>query len=574
MKDVGSRLPARIAVEEAYALALAGRPAEALKVLDAVAATDGDSRQVALARARCMLRTDQPEGDQAERLLQSLADRDDHAGWQARLSLARSLQARGDTAEAARLVKSALDELRTAAGGERGPLSTLLSLEVDHLQSPPEPSSAETTEGPVSSGDLLALIELGRRLATLTEPAAVLGAVLHDAVRLTGADRGFVVLADDCEEEGSLRFAAAENLDRSAVDEPSLEVSRSLIRQVARTGRIERVALADLPDSHPASRSLGVLGVRAVACVPLSGSEAVLGVMYLDARERRSLLGTGRLPLLELLAAQAAIAVENARAHRDAARALERAEETIRRHHDESERRTGYEEIVGESAAMQGVYARLDRIIPTTEPVIVQGETGTGKELVARLIHSRGPRASKEFVAVNCAGLAESLLESELFGHERGAFTGADRARAGLLEVADGGTLFLDEIADMPPRMQGDLLRALQSGEVRRLGGRETIHVDVRVIAASNRDLEKEVERDRFRADLFYRLNVLRLNLPPLRDRVEDIPLLSAGCCRRWSAAARPRGSPIARPRAWPRTPGPETSVSSRTCCAASPSWV
>jgi len=520
-----------IAVEEAYALALDGRAEEALRVLDAVAA---DSDPVALARARCMLGGKRADRGHGERLLEAVAGRSGPAGWQARLSLARRLQRRGATSDAARIVKSALDELRRAEPGtDGGPLSTLLSLEVEHLQRPPGPIGPTSPPGDsgagdgVSPDDLLALLDLGRRLGTLTDPGDVLGAVLHEAVCRTGAERGFVVLSGAAG-DASFEFAAAENLDRSTIEEPLLEVSRSLIRQVGRTGRIELITLADLPDSHPASRSLGVLGVRAVACVPLNGTRETLGVMYLDARQGHSLLGAGRLPLLELLASQAAAAVENAQAHRDAAIALERAEETIRRHHSENDRRTAFDEIVGASAAMQAVYARLDRIIPTTEPVILQGETGTGKELAARLIHSRGPRAQREFVAINCAGLAESLLETELFGHERGAFTGADRARAGLLEVANGGTLFLDEIADMPPRMQGDLLRALQSGEVRRLGGRETIHVDARVIAASNRDLATEVERGRFRADLYYRLNVLKLTLPPLRDRVDDIPLLVA----------------------------------------------
>jgi DNA-binding NtrC family response regulator len=193
----------------------------------------------------------------------------------------------------------------------------------------------------------------------------------------------------------------------------------------------------------------------------------------------------------------------------------------------------GYDLVVGRSPAMLEVSARLDRIIAASDPVVIQGETGTGKDLLAQLIHDRGPRRHREFVVVNCAGLPDSLLESELFGHERGAFTGADQPRTGLYEMAHRGTLFLDEIADMSPRMQGDLLRALETGELRRLGGREPFHVDVRVIAASNRDLQREVARGCFRADLFYRLNVLKLDLPPLRDRLEDVPLLVESLLRR-----------------------------------------
>jgi len=501
-----------VAIEEAYALALEGRADESLQLL---ALLEADAT-VELARARCL------GGNDGDSLLRSLAAREGPAQWRARLAFARRLHRAGDTIGAARLVKSALESLRQEedAGGD-GPLAQLVSLEVEHLQRPPQ--AAERDES-YSQEDLLALIELGRAIGTLTDPGEVLRAVVHEAIRLTGADRGFVVEGLD-----PFAFAAAENVDRSAIDDPAFEVSRSLIREVTRSGKLELITLAVLPESHPASRSLGVLGVRAVACVPILSAGRVEGVLYLDARQRQSLLHPKRTPFLTLLAQQAAAALENARAHRQAATTLERAEETIRRHHSASERRVRYDAIVGASAPMQAMYARLDRIIPSSEPVILQGETGTGKELVARLIHDRGPRSAHEFVAVNCAGLAESLLESELFGYERGAFTGASRSRAGLLEVAHRGTLFLDEIADMPPRMQGDLLRALQSGEVRRLGGRETISVDLRLVVATNRDLEREVERGRFRQDLFYRLNVLQLVLPPLRDRVGDIPLLVDG---------------------------------------------
>jgi len=525
MSDATRRPDMEVAIEEAYALAQLGRRGDAIRLLDSLGPTPGGPGAVELALARCLLLDpdDETQVRRGEKLLASLAGQPGPGLWQARLSKARRLHEAGETVEAARLIKDKLDSLRKDGGTTQTPLATLLSLEVEHLRQP----LPATRDGAFDNEDLLALIELGRRLGAATDPEDVLRTVLHEAVRLTGADRGFVVLTGKAGDESeSFDFAAAENLDRSVIDEPSFEVSRSLIRQVGQSGEIELVSLGELTEKHPASRSLGVLGVRAVACVPLNGSRGTLGVLYLDARGRESLLGPGRRPLLKLLASQTAVAVENARAHRDATLTLERAEETIRRHHDRHEHRVAYHEIFGASRSMQAVYRRLDQIVPTTEPVIIQGETGTGKELAARLIHDRGPRSEHEFVAINCAGLAESLLESELFGHERGAFTGADRSRAGLLEVAHRGTLFLDEVADMPPRMQGDLLRALQSGEVRRIGGRETLFVDVRVIAASNRDLEREVERGRFRADLYYRLNVLKLDLPPLRDRIDDVPLL------------------------------------------------
>jgi DNA-binding NtrC family response regulator len=190
------------------------------------------------------------------------------------------------------------------------------------------------------------------------------------------------------------------------------------------------------------------------------------------------------------------------------------------------DRRGSLADIVGRSPAMLEVYKLVARIAPSLSTVLVVGESGTGKELVARAIHSHSPRARSPFVAVNCSALSESLLESELFGHERGAFTGAVATKRGLFEEAGAGTLFLDEIADVGTKMQAQLLRVLQEGEIRRVGGSEPIHVDVRVVAATNRDLEQEVREGRFREDLYFRINVVSIRIPPLRDRPGDIPLL------------------------------------------------
>jgi DNA-binding NtrC family response regulator len=183
-------------------------------------------------------------------------------------------------------------------------------------------------------------------------------------------------------------------------------------------------------------------------------------------------------------------------------------------------------EIVGRSPAMLEVYKLVARVAVSMSTVLVVGESGTGKELVARAIHSHSSRSAGPFVAVNCTALTESLLESELFGHAKGAFTGAVQSKRGLFEEAQGGTLFLDEIGDINPKMQAQLLRVLQEGEIRRVGGNEPVHVDVRVVAATNRDLDEEVQRGRFREDLYFRINVVTIRLPPLRERPEDIPLL------------------------------------------------
>lgn len=196
-----------------------------------------------------------------------------------------------------------------------------------------------------------------------------------------------------------------------------------------------------------------------------------------------------------------------------------------------------FENIVGKTSAMLGIYKTVARLVDSKATVLIQGESGTGKELIARALHFNGLRAERPFVAVDCASLTESLLESELFGHVRGAFTGAVETKKGLFEKADGGTIFLDEIAEISPALQAKLLRVLQQHEIRRVGGTEPIALDVRVIAATNRDVETLVKTGRFREDLFYRLHVVTLVLPPLRDRPEDIPLLASYFLRKYSEA-------------------------------------
>ncbi len=189
-------------------------------------------------------------------------------------------------------------------------------------------------------------------------------------------------------------------------------------------------------------------------------------------------------------------------------------------------KRENYPDIIGESPAIMRVFRLLDRIAHSNVPVLIQGESGTGKELVAGALHRNSPRNDKAFIAENCAAIPETLLESELFGYKRGAFTGADRNKTGLFKVADGGTLFLDEIGDMSLNMQKKLLRVLQDGEIRPVGSNEVIHVDVRIVSASNKNLKEMVARREYREDLYFRLNTITVNVPPLRDRPEDIAIL------------------------------------------------
>jgi two-component system response regulator HydG len=204
----------------------------------------------------------------------------------------------------------------------------------------------------------------------------------------------------------------------------------------------------------------------------------------------------------------------------------------------ELRKRYAFEHIVGRSAAMRDVLDRVLRVAPTDATVLISGESGTGKELVARALHLCSRRGDKPFVPVNCAAITETLLESELFGHARGAFTGATRARRGLFEEASGGTLFIDEVGETAPGFQAKLLRALQDGEIRRVGESMPVQVDVRIVAATNQDLRRAIAQKRFREDLFYRLNVVPLRIPPLRERREDIPPLAAHFLRQFNERA------------------------------------
>jgi transcriptional regulator with GAF, ATPase, and Fis domain len=210
---------------------------------------------------------------------------------------------------------------------------------------------------------------------------------------------------------------------------------------------------------------------------------------------------------------------------------------------DEIDKASMFEEIVGESPALRTVLARVAKVAPTNSTVLITGETGTGKELIARAIHKRSQRASHAFVSVNCAATPQTLIAAELFGHEKGAFTGALQRRLGRFELADGGTIFLDEVGELPIETQIALLRVLQEREFERVGGTHTVRTDVRVIAATNRDLEAAIDAGAFRKDLYYRLNVFPIEIPPLRERIEDIPTLIEYFIHRY---ARKAGKKIA----------------------------
>ncbi len=314
-------------------------------------------------------------------------------------------------------------------------------------------------------------------------------------------------------------------------------ITRSVYRKVLQ----ERSAVlaADAPKQVAASPSLMAASVRSTIAVPLWHGDEILGVIQVDNRDAPGMLKGKDLDIVLIVAEQASLAVNNARL----IKRLRVAEERLRQENlflkdREAQRRSGGQQvtIIGDSDAMKALLVQLDKVVDTNVTVLIEGDTGTGKELVASALHYRSRRRGNLFVAQNCAALAENLLESELFGHKKGSFTGAHEDKKGLFELADGSTLFLDEITEAPMSIQSKLLRALQEGEIRPVGATEPRMVNVRVVAATNRNLEREVEAGRFREDLYYRLKVFPLRVPALRERRTDIPLLVQHFLERYSA--------------------------------------
>ena len=309
-------------------------------------------------------------------------------------------------------------------------------------------------------------------------------------------------------------------------EEMSVPVEKSPAGQAFAARRPQRYARADLErfDSD-ITRRLIAEGVRVECCVPLITRERVLGTLNV-ASFRDSAFPQEDQDLLSQVGAQVAIAVENALAFQEIAELKNKLTEEKLYLEDEIRAEHNFEEIVGESPVLKALLSQLQTVAPTDSTVLITGETGTGKELIARALHNLSVRRDRTFVKINCAAIPTGLLESELFGHEKGAFTGAIAQKPGRFELADKGTLFLDEVADIPLELQPKLLRVLQEQEFERLGSTRTRRVDVRVVAATNRDLARMVESGTFRGDLFYRLHVFPLDVPPLRERPEDIATL------------------------------------------------
>ncbi len=362
---------------------------------------------------------------------------------------------------------------------------------------------------------LKALLEISQQLNSLREPEEVLENALDIAVRQLAADRGFILMKD---ETGEFVSAAVRNIEKARPEEVE-DISHSTVEKVLHTGKplLTFDALSD--ERFDEARSVVLHEIRSIACVPLILKGELQGLIYIDSQGQKARFSRQSLHFLEAFANQAAIALENARL-------LSRFREENALLKEEFHRIFAFREIIGKSKAMEQVFQLIGKVLNNDATVLITGETGTGKELVARAIHYNGWRSKKPFVPVNCGAIPENLIESELFGHKKGAFTGAIADKKGLVEMADGGTLFLDEVGELPPAMQVKLLRFLQDRQFTPVGEVRPRKADVRIIAATNRDLREDIREGRFRQDLFYRLNVINIHIPPLRERKKDIPLL------------------------------------------------
>jgi transcriptional regulator with GAF, ATPase, and Fis domain len=367
------------------------------------------------------------------------------------------------------------------------------------------------------------LYEFSEKLMTKRSLDELLESMLDAVIEVTGAEKGLILLLETAAGSGSDEvkpvIRASRHVSREAITSPEGTISDSIVRKVIDTGKPIIVSDALTDEAFSASESVVAMKLSSIMCAPLVAQGQVTGALYVGNDRVKGLFHRAQLDLLSIFASQASIIMQNATLLNALRADKEKLSEEL------SDKRFG--DIIGSCPSMLEVRRKVSRVATTDISVLITGETGTGKELIAKEIHRRSSRENCPFVVINCGAIPESLIESELFGHVKGAFTGAVASRPGKFQVADKGTLFLDEIGELPLNLQVKLLRALQERIVFRVGDSRPEKVDIRVVAATNRVLEEEIKAGRFREDLYYRLNVVNVFLPPLRERGEDVLVIA-----------------------------------------------
>jgi transcriptional regulator with GAF, ATPase, and Fis domain len=402
----------------------------------------------------------------------------------------------------------------------------------DVLYLQPERLLKELPASPQVARNLSTLLKISRVVHAIRDLEELQAQLLDLIFEVVPAGRGAILLAENAGQEFSCLYART----RQASQPQLVSVSRTIARQVMK----ENVAVLGVNVATGALRdveSLAQSEVRSLLCVPLSVFHRMIGCIYLDSTNAVNRFNEDHLQLTAAVAGISAVALDNARRLQWLEQENQRLTTEIRQE----------QSLVGESAKIKEIFQFVARVAPSDMTVLIEGESGTGKELAARALHRNSPRASKPFVAINCAAIPETLLETDLFGHERGAFTGAVAQKKGRLEVADGGVVFLDEIGELAPALQVKLLRVLQEREFERVGGTHPIKIDVRLIAATNRDLLDAVQKGEFRQDLYYRLAVSKLTMPSLRERREDIPMLTRHFVQKHAKRCKVKTKPVSR---------------------------
>ncbi|MEZ4227640.1 MAG: sigma 54-interacting transcriptional regulator [Polyangiaceae bacterium] len=378
---------------------------------------------------------------------------------------------------------------------------------------------AEQSLGSSDVGGLRKLYAFSERLMTTASVDELLETLLDAVVEFTGAKRGVVLLVDPEETHGTPRVRASRHVRREAIEDPSGQISDSIVRRVIESKRPVIVSDALSDTTFGQSESVMALQLSSVMCAPLLSQGDVIGALYVANDEVKHLFERNQLEVLTIFAGQASLILQNAMLL-TALRADKRKLEA-----ELSDKRFG--QIIGACPSMMEVFRKLQKVAATDIGVLITGETGTGKELIAREIHRRSNRERGPFITVNCGAIPENLIESEMFGHVKGAFTGAIASRPGKFQQADGGTLFLDEVGELTPALQVKLLRAIQERIVFRVGDSKPEKCDIRIVAATNRNLDEMIKTGDFREDLYYRLNVVNLWLPPLRERGDDVFIIA-----------------------------------------------